>query len=373
MSPGSRDARDARDAEWMREALRLAARAGGRVAPNPRVGGVIVRRGRRVASGYHARYGGLHGEASAIRRARGRTRGATLYVNLEPCAHHGRQPPCLDAVLEAGFARVVIGMRDPDPRTSGRSIRRLRRAGVEVCVGVEKAACRDLNRGFVSRLERGRPFTTLKLASSLDGRIATASGESRWISGPAARALVHEWRRNADAVAVGSGTAAADDPALTARRGRRIVHRPLRVLVDSKLRIGPGARLFRERGDALVLTTRSAPAARIRRLEAVGVRVLPVRARARRVDLPAAWRALANAGVNELLVEGGGGLAAALLRAGLVDRLELLLAPLLIGADGRAVLDSLGVRRLPDALHPEVTALRRVGDDLHLTARCSRW
>lgn len=357
----------------MREALRLAARAGGRAAPNPRVGGVIVRGGRRIASGYHARWGGLHGEASAIRNARGRTRGATLYVNLEPCAHQGRQPPCVDAVLEAGFARVVIGMRDPDSRTAGRSIRRLRSAGVEVRVGVEAEACRALNRGFSSRVERGRPFTVLKLASSLDGRIATASGESRWISGPEARARVHEWRRGVDAVAVGSGTAAADDPELTARRGGRVVHRPRRVLVDSRLRIGPEARLFRGAGEAIVLTTRAAPAARVRRLEAAGARVLPVRARGGHVDLPVAWRALAQAGVNDLLVEGGGGLGAALLQAGLVDRLELFLAPLLIGADGRAVLESLGVRRLAAAPRPEIRAIHRIGNDLHLTARCSRW
>jgi diaminohydroxyphosphoribosylaminopyrimidine deaminase/5-amino-6-(5-phosphoribosylamino)uracil reductase len=357
----------------MREALALASRAAGRAAPNPRVGAVIARGGRRIASGYHARCGGLHGEASAIRNARGRTRGATLYVNLEPCAHHGRQPPCVDAVLEAGFARVVIGMRDPDPRTAGRSIRRLRRAGIRVDVGVLGEDCRALNPGFVSRIERGRPFTVLKLASSLDGRIATAAGESRWISGPQARQLVHEWRRQSDAVAVGSGTVAADDPALSARRAGRVVHRPRRVLVDSKLRIRASARIFREPGEALVLTTRAAPASRARALAAAGAHVLPVRARGGRVDLHAAWSALAREGVNELLVEGGGGLAAALLRAGLVDRLELFLAPLLIGADGSAVLDSLGIRRLGDAPRPEVVALRRVGGDLHLTLRCSRW
>ena len=357
----------------MREALRLAARAGGRAAPNPRVGAAIVRGGRRIASGYHARCGGLHGEASAIRNAAGATRGATLYVNLEPCAHQGRQPACVDAVLEAGFARVVIGMRDPDPRTAGRSIRRLRSRGIEVSVGVEEAACRELNRGFRSRLERGRPFTILKLATSLDGRIATASGESRWISGPESRARVHEWRRRVDAVAVGSGTAVADDPELSARRGRRVVHRPVRVLIDSKLRTSERARMIRDPGAVLVLTTRGAAAARVRRFERAGAAVLPVRARGSRVDLPSAWRALAGAGVNEVLVEGGGTLGAGLLRAGLVDRLELFLAPVLIGGDGAAVLDSLGIRKLAGAPRLEWLATRRVGSDLHLTARCSQW
>ncbi len=370
MSPRSSAARDA---AWMREALRLAARARGRTAPNPMVGGVIVRGSRRVASGYHARLGGLHGEASALRNARGRARGATLYVNLEPCAHHGPQPPCDDAVLEAGIARVVIGMRDPDPRTAGRAIRRLRGAGIEVTVGVEQEHCRELNRGFRSRVERGRPFTTLKLAASLDGRIATASGESRWISGTAARGMVHAWRRGSDAVAVGSGTAVADDPELTARQRGRVVHRPTRVLVDSRLRVPPDARVFRSRGRALVLTTRAAPVKAAARLEAAGAELLRVRARRGRVDLAAAWRALGRAGLNDLLVEGGGGLAAALLRNGLVDELRLFVAPVLIGGDGRELLESLGIRRLASAPRLDLSGVRRVGDDLLLTASVSRW
>ncbi|MBW2282099.1 MAG: bifunctional diaminohydroxyphosphoribosylaminopyrimidine deaminase/5-amino-6-(5-phosphoribosylamino)uracil reductase RibD, partial [Deltaproteobacteria bacterium] len=371
MSPRSRaataaTAATAADEAWMREALRLAARARGRTAPNPMVGGVVVRGSRRIASGYHARLGGLHGEASALRNARGRARGATLYVNLEPCAHHGRQPPCVDAVLEAGVARVVVGLRDPDPRTAGRSIRRLRSAGVEVTVGVEEDACRELNRGFRSRVERGRPFTTLKLAASLDGRIATASGESRWITGTTARGLVHAWRRGSDAVAVGSGTAIADDPELTARERGRVVHRPVRVLVDSGLRVGAGARIFRSRGRALVLTTRAAPARAAARLEAAGAELLRVRARGGRIDLAAGWQALGRAGLNDLLVEGGGGLAAALLRSGLVDELRLFLAPVLIGGDGREVLESLGVRRLASAPRLELASARRVGEDLLL-------
>jgi len=370
MSPRSRAAADA---AWMREALRLAARARGRTAPNPMVGGVVVRGSQRIGSGYHARLGGLHGEASALRNARGRARGATLYVNLEPCAHHGRQPPCVEAVLEAGVARVVVGMRDPDPRTAGRSIRRLRAAGVQVTVGVEEAACRELNRGFRSRVERGRPFTTLKLAASLDGRIATASGDSRWITGALARGRVHGWRRGCDAVAVGSGTALADDPELTARERGRVVHRPARVLVDSGLRVPAGARVFKSRGRALVLTTRAAPARAAARLEAAGAELLRVRARRGRVDLPAGWQALGRAGVNDLLVEGGGGLAAALLRSGLVDQLRLFVAPVLIGGDGRELLESLGVRRLASAPRLELSSVSRVGDDLLLTASLSQW
>ena len=358
------------DSDWMRAALRLAARARGDAAPNPLVGSVVVKGGRDVGRGHHVRAGAAHAEAVALQRAGQDARGATLYITLEPCAHHGRQPPCVDLVLQARPRRVVVGMRDPDPRTAGRSLARLRRAGISVTVGVEAEACRELNRGFVSRVSRGRPFTTLKLAATLDGRIATARGESRWISGPRARAFVHRLRRASDALAVGSRTALADDPALTVRRdGRgRVVHRPVRIVIDSKLRTPPGARLIAapDPERAWLLTTRAAPRRRRTRLEAAGARVIPVRARQGRVDLRAAWRRLGALGVNDLLVEGGGGLAAALLRAGLVDRLLIFLAPLLIGGDGRPVLGPLGVRRLNEALELPEPRVRRLGRDLLL-------
>jgi diaminohydroxyphosphoribosylaminopyrimidine deaminase/5-amino-6-(5-phosphoribosylamino)uracil reductase len=346
----------------MRQALGLAARARGRTAPNPPVGALVVRGGRRIAGGLHAGPGRPHAEAQALRKAGERARGATLYVTLEPCAHQGRTPPCVEAVLHARVRRVVIGLVDPDPRTAGRSIARLRRAGVQVVTGVEREACRELVRGFASRVERGRPHTELKLAASLDGRIATRSGESRWITGAPARAYVHELRRRVDAIAVGSRTAAADDPELTARRGRRIVHRPLPVLVDSKLSLSPRARLLRGRR-ALVLTASGAPARRRKALEAAGARVVAVPTRAGQLDLEAAWQALAGLGVNELLVEGGGALAAALLRAGLVDRLHLLQGPVLIGSEGRPLLGALEVSRLAAAPRPRVLRARPLGDD----------
>lgn len=336
------------------------------------VGAVLVRGDRRLASGYHRRLGAPHAEAVALRRAGSEARDATLYVTLEPCAHEGRTPPCIDAVLAAGVARVVVGLRDPDPRTAGRSIARLRRARVEVVVGVEGDACRELNRGFLARVERGRPFTHLKLAASLDGRIATAAGESRWISGLSARRFVHRLRRRADAIAIGSGTQRADDPELSARSGERVVHRPVRIVVDSRLRTPPGARLIAAgpRGTAWLLTTRAAPAVRRRRLEAAGARVIDARSRGGRVDLRDAWRRLGALGVNELLVEGGGALGAALLRAGVVDRLSLILAPILIGGDGRSVLGPLGVRQLSRAPAARRLALRRLGPDVLL---CAEW
>jgi diaminohydroxyphosphoribosylaminopyrimidine deaminase/5-amino-6-(5-phosphoribosylamino)uracil reductase len=358
----------------MREALRLAARAKGRTAPNPVVGALLVRGGRALARGFHARAGAPHAEALALRRAGSLARGATLYVTLEPCAHQGRTPPCIDAVLAAGLARVVIGMRDPDPRTAGRSLLRLRQAGVPVSLGAEQEACRALNRGFVSRVVRGRPYTVLKLAASLDGRIATRSGESRWITGPRARAAVHRMRAETDAICIGSGTARADDPELSARRGGRVIHRPRRVLVDSRLVTPPSARLFADRErPTVVLTARDAPAARRRALERRAAQIVEVRrARGGRLDLERAWELLGALGVNDLLVEGGGGLGAALLRARLADRVELFLAPLLLGGDARPVLGPLEIARLAHAPRASAPRLRRLGDDLWIGVELRR-
>jgi diaminohydroxyphosphoribosylaminopyrimidine deaminase/5-amino-6-(5-phosphoribosylamino)uracil reductase len=356
-----------RDGAFMRAAIEVARRGRGRTAPNPCVGALVVKGGRVLARARTADGGAPHAETRALARAGAAARGATLYVTLEPCAHEGRTPPCVDAVLAARPRRVVVGIVDPDPRTSGRSLRRLRAAGIEVTVGVERAACAELHEGFVSRVTRGRPFTTLKLASSLDGRIATVAGDSRWITGPAARALVHRMRAHVDAIAVGSGTALADDPELSARSGARSLHRPVRIAVDSQLRIPPRARLFAPNplGASIALCGPRASARRRARLERAGVRVVPVSAREGHLDLRAAWRALGHLGVNDLLVEGGGQLAAALLRARLVDRMHFFVAPVIIGGDGRPVLAGLGVTRLANAFRPPRISWHRLGPDLH--------
>jgi len=353
----------------MRQALAVAARARLRTAPNPTVGALVVKHGRVIARGA-TRGLEIHAEALALGRAGDAARGATLYVTLEPCAHWGRTPPCVEAVIAARPKRVVIGLIDPDPRTRGASIRALERAGIDVRAGVLLDACARHHEGFVSRVLRGRPFTSLKLAASLDGRIATVTGESRWITSEPARAFVQRLRARTDAVAVGSRTVVADDPELCARRGQRIVHRPLRVVVDSRLRTPVRARILDpERPEtAIILCARDAPARRRAELERAGAQVVPVRKRGEHLDLAAAWQALGRLGVNECLVEGGGGLAAALLRAGLVDRMHFFLAPLLIGADGRAVLAGLGVLRLREALRPKSWTVRRLGPDLHCLA-----
>jgi diaminohydroxyphosphoribosylaminopyrimidine deaminase/5-amino-6-(5-phosphoribosylamino)uracil reductase len=360
----------------MRRALALARRAEGRTFPNPAVGAVVLRGDRVLATGFTRPPGGPHAEvvalAAALRRHGARSlRGACLAVTLEPCSHTGRTPPCTDAIIAAGIGRVWVGTEDPFPMVGGRGLEELRRAGIRVETGILAGECRRHHRGFLSVHERGRPFVTLKLAATLDGRIATARGESRWITGEAARRFVHRLRARTDAVMVGSGTVLADDPALTARRAGRVVHRPVAIVVDSRLRVPPRARLFREAraGRALVLTARGADPRRRRALEAAGARIVAVRRRAAGLDLAAALHALGREGITTLLVEGGAGLAAALLRAGLVDELHWLVAQRLLGGDGRPALASLGVVRLGDALVLERPRLSRLGADLHVEAR----
>jgi len=356
----------------MRLALAEARRARGRTHPNPPVGAVIFRGPRVLGRGRTRPVGGAHAEVvaleSAARRHGARSlRGASMAVTLEPCAHTGRTGPCTHRLLEAGVKRVFVGHRDPHPEVSGRGLRALRRAGVEVRVGLLEDRCREEHRGFLSVLERGRPFVQLKLAASLDGRIATSSGESRWITGEAARAAVHRLRARSDAVWVGSGTALADDPTLDARRGDRVIRRPVRVVADTRLRVPASAALLRgEPGSAWLLCARSAPQARRRKLEQAGARLIDVPVKAGRLDLRRGLEELARQGLSELLVEGGGELAASLWRQDLVDELHWFLAPKLIGADGVAALGGLGLRALADARTLGDLRLRRLGADLHL-------
>jgi diaminohydroxyphosphoribosylaminopyrimidine deaminase/5-amino-6-(5-phosphoribosylamino)uracil reductase len=361
--------------EAMRRALRAARRASGRVHPNPPVGAVVVKGDRVLGTGVTRPPGGAHAEVLALERARTRhgtaaLRGATLAVTLEPCCFAGRTPPCTEAILAARIARVWVGHRDPHPRVDGAGTRRLRRAGVEVRSGVLEAACREQHRGFCSVQERARPYLALKLAATLDGRIATATGESRWITGERARREVHALRARTDAVLIGSETALRDDPALTARRSGRDVHRPVRVVVDSALRLPASARMLE--GDpqrTWILTRRDAPAGRRRALERAGARLLDVPARGGRLDLARAMARLAREGLTELLAEGGGGLAAALLQARLVDELHWFVAPTLLGGDATPALAGLGIERLHDRVELEQVQVRRLAEDLYIRGR----
>jgi len=359
----------------MARALARARRANGRSFPNPPVGALVLRGGRVLGEGETRPAGSEHAEIVALERARARhgaaaLRGATLAVTLEPCCHHGRTAPCTDAIVAAGIRRVWIGHRDPNPRVAGGGLRALRAAGLTLTVGVLEDACREQHRGFLSVQARGRPWVALKLAATLDGRIATARGESRWITGPSARALVHRLRDRADAVMIGSGTARADDPELSVRRGRRRLRTPLRLVVDSGLRVPAEARLFRDAAAARtwLLTRRGHARGRLAERTARGARALALPARRGRLDLSRTFTALAREGLTHVLVEGGGGLAAALLRAGLVDELHWFVAPSLLGAEARPALAELGVRRLAERVALDVREVRRLGGDLYVRA-----
>jgi diaminohydroxyphosphoribosylaminopyrimidine deaminase/5-amino-6-(5-phosphoribosylamino)uracil reductase len=334
----------------MSRALALAARGLGETNPNPLVGCVIVKAGRVVGEAWHRRAGGAHAEVAALERAGTRARGATLYVNLEPCAHQGRTPPCAPRVARAGLRRVVAAMRDPDPRVDGRGIALLRRAGIEVGLGVLAPDAAALNEAFVVAARERRPYVLLKAAITLDGRIGTARGESKWITGPAQRRDARRLRRAYDAVAVGVGTVLADDPMLLPRPG---VRRPFRRIVfDSRLRTPPAGRLARSAGSSPVwiVATKAGGRRRKAALTARGVTVIEQPSRAPRVSLRWALRELWRRGIRSLMVEGGSELLGAFLAAGTVDAVALYRAPLVLGGrDGVPVFGGRAPSRLAGA------------------------
>lgn len=342
------------DPRFMASALTLARRGLGQVWPNPAVGCVLVAPdGVVVGRGWTQPGGRPHAETEALRRAGDRAKGAIAYVTLEPCNHHGQTPPCSEALVAAGVARVVIACGDTDPRVAGAGICRLRTAGIEVTTGVLEAQALALNEGFFARLGKGRPIVTLKVAASLDGRIATASGDSHWITGPAARAQGHRLRGNHDAIMVGIGTALADDPSLTCRLPGLEGRSPVRVVVDSAARLPADAVLARTAGDVRTLLFAAegrADQENLDRLVAAGVDVnVGAQTADGRVDLDWMMAELASDGITRVLVEGGGGLAAGLLAADLVDRLAWFNGPLVIGGGGIPAVASLQVRSLGEA------------------------
>ncbi len=362
----------AHDLPAMRAALALARRGLGLVWPNPAVGCVIVKDGRVVGRGWTQPGGRPHAETEALARAGGLAHGATAYVTLEPCCHWGRTPPCADALIAAGIGRVVAAIQDPDPRVAGGGLARLRAAGIAVESGLCAAEAAEINAGFVQRVRFGRPLVTLKLATSLDGRIATASGESRWITGPPARERAHQLRATHDAILVGTGTALADDPELTCRLPGLGHRSPVRIVLDRELRIPLAARLFAgvRQVPSWVVTLPRADPVRQQLLLDAGIVVIPADPDADgRIALPGVLGLLGERGLTRLLVEGGGRLAASLLRAGLVDRLVWLHAPLLLGGDGVPAIAALGLDRLAAAPGFERLSTETVGTDLLSTFR----
>lgn len=366
----------AADRSWMSRALMLAERGLYTTEPNPRVGCVLVVDGEVVGEGWHVRAGEGHAEVNALAQAGERARGATAYVTLEPCSHFGKTPPCADALIKAGVARMVAAMQDPNPQVAGNGLQRLREAGIEVECGLLEDQARALNPGFIKRMQQGLPWVRVKLAMSLDGRTAMASGESKWITGPAARADVQRLRARSGAVVSGADSVLLDDSALTVRASElglpqdeaaaAAERQPLRVLIDSLRRVPLEQRFFREAGPTLVISTSAEQAADD--YLAVGSELLAVPGADGKVDLHAVLRTLAERGCNEVLVEAGAGLSGAFWRAGLVDELIVYMAPRLLGSQARPLMQ-LPFESMSEAMDVAVTDMRAIGQDWRITAR----
>lgn len=356
---------EARD--LMRLALAEAKKGLGLTSPNPAVGALVVRDGKVVARGYHARAGGPHAEVIALRRAGEKARGADLYVTLEPCDHHGRTPPCTSAILAAGVKRVFVGCEDANPIVSGRGMKRLRAAGISVVKGVLEAECLAINRPFFTYITERRPFVTLKVASTADGRIATATGDSRWVTGPEAREKVHGFREQVDAILVGARTVREDDPQLTARpKGKLSKRQPLRVILTRTLDVPPDARIFDEPAGGVLVLTSSGDPKKTRALEKRGAEVVRVPGRKGGVDLRAALELLHEREVVHLMVEGGGEVFGAFLEDGLADQLMLFIAPKILG-EGVAWAPLRAKAKMDHAIPVCDAVVEQVGADVLIT------
>ncbi|HCB44171.1 MAG: riboflavin biosynthesis protein RibD [Pseudomonadales bacterium] len=366
----------AADRSWMSRALMLAERGLYTTEPNPRVGCVLVADGEVVGEGWHVRAGEGHAEVNALAQAGERARGATAYVTLEPCSHFGKTPPCADALIKAGVSRMVAAMQDPNPQVAGNGLQRLREAGIAVECGLLEEQARALNPGFIKRMQQGLPWVRVKLAMSLDGRTAMASGESKWITGPAARSDVQRLRARSGAVVSGADSVLLDDSALTVRASElglpsdeaaaAAERQPLRVLVDSLRRVPLEQRFFREAGPSLVISTSAEQAADD--YLAAGSELLAVPGADGKVDLQAVLQILAERGCNEVLVEAGAGLSGAFWRAGLVDELIVYMAPRLLGSQARPLMQ-LPFESMSEAMDVAVTDMRAIGQDWRITAR----
>ncbi len=357
----------------MSAALGLARRNLGRTWPNPSVGCVIVKDGRVLGRGFTQSGGRPHAETEALAQAGSEARGATVYVTLEPCAHHGETPPCAEALAAADISRCVIATGDPDPRVAGGGIAILKRAGVEITEGVLEAEAREVNAGFLTRIKLGRPLVTLKLATTLDGRIATLSGESKWITGPAARAAGHQLRAHHDAILVGSGTVLADDPSLTCRLPGLEDRSPIRIVLDTRLRIPPTAKLLanQERFPTWVVTKAGHSKSVLDQLERPNLTVIdPFSADSGSLQLRMVLKELGDRGLTRILVEGGAGLATSLLKDELVDRIAWFQAPFVIGSDGMAGIGDLGRAELDRISRFKLLSEQRLGSDSFALYSC---
>lgn len=367
---------------YMKLAVAQAKRAIGRVSPNPMVGAVIVKKGEIVGMGYHRRAGSPHAEINALREAGKKAKNAELYVNLEPCCHYGRTPPCVDAIIKSGIKKVIIGMKDPNPLVCGKGAARLRAAGVATHTGVLEGECRKLNEIYIKYITRKVPFVILKVASSLDGKIATKSGDSRGISNNESLHYVHRLRDQCDAIMVGIGTVQTDDPLLTARLKGKAGKDPIRVIVDSSLKISPRARVFNARSNAgvIVATTRRAAKRKKERLEELGARVITVGSAGSKVNLKKLMVALGKLELTSLIIEGGTEVITSALKDGIVDKIFFFYAPKILGGrTARGITAGVGVEYIRQSLNVYDLKVKKTGGDVLLEGyvrdkpRRARW
>ena len=357
------------DIEYMRRAMELAERGVGFTNPNPMVGAVIVKGGKVIGEGWHERCGEWHAERNAFKNCTVPAEGATMYVTLEPCCHYGKTPPCTEAIIEHGIARVVVGMEDPNPLVAGKGIALLREAGIEVVCGVEEEALREQNRVFLKYISTKLPWVAMKTAMTLDGKIATRTGDSKWITGAEARAYVHELRHRFMAILVGIGTAVADDPLLNCRIEGRGVRQPIRVVVDSNARLSLDSQLVKTAGEyrTIVAHTRFAPEERVKALRETGVEMLLCKEKEGLVDVRNLLELLGQSGIDSILLEGGGSLNYTFLAEGLADELYAFIAPKIVGGmNAKTPVEGAGMEKMADAINLELENVLNIGHDVLL-------
>ena len=358
---------DLKEDGFMRTALKLARRGAGRVSPNPMVGAVIVKHGKIKGEGYHRFFGGAHAEINALEQAGKAAQGADIYVNLEPCSHFGKTAPCVDALIKSGIKRVFIGMVDPNPEVSGRGVKKLKKAGIEVKQGILEKECRRLNESFIKYITKREPFITLKSAAGLDGKIAAYTGDSKWITCEKSRKLVHRLRFESDAVMAGVGTVIADDPLLNVRMVKKARKEPFRVIIDSGLKIPLQSKILKpgaaEKTLVAVLKEKSV-SKKAEKIKKIGARIIPVSGENNRIDLKKLLRILAKQGIASILLEGGSEVNAAALEAGIVDKIMLFYAPKLIGGKKSfSIIGGQGKEYIRDSVNIDKIEIKRVGSD----------
>lgn len=357
--------------KYMKYALTLARKGAGKVNPNPLVGAVLVKDGKIIGEGYHEFYGGAHAEINALKSASESVEGATLYVTLEPCAHYGKTPPCIEAIIKNKIAQVVIGSLDPNPLVSGKGVLRLEEAGVKVATGVLEEECKKLNEVFMKYIVKKEPFVVLKSAMSLDGKIATVTGESKWITSEEARNGVHQLRNTLSGIMVGVETIIKDDPQLTCRitNGRN----PIVIVVDSKLRIPMTSKILNGESKVIVATTKQAEQSKVSQLQELGISVFILESHKCRVDLKQLMKQLGRLGIDSILLEGGASLNDSALKAGIVDKVRFYIAPKIIGGENaKTSVGGEGIRRLEDAIQIKDLKIQVIGKDIVLEGYVER-